>query len=48
MNDPILMKMRAAKDKLAKMRAANAGDEGNDKFFDNAKKSHSLKKKESN
>ena len=33
MNDPVLMKMRAAKmkaDKLAKMRAANAGDDGND------------------
>jgi uncharacterized protein YjbJ (UPF0337 family) len=44
MNDPILMKMRAAKDKLAKMRAANAGDDGNDKFFDNAKKLAFLKK----
>ena len=44
MNDPILMKMRAAKDKLAKMRAANAGDDGNDKFFDNAKKIAFLKK----
>ena len=43
-NDPILMKMRAAKDKLAKMRAANAGDDGNDKFFDNAKKIAFLKK----
>lgn len=32
-NDPIAMKFRAAKDKLAKMRAANAGDDGNDKFF---------------
>ena len=32
-NDPVMMKMRAAKDKLAKMRAANAGDDGNDKFF---------------
>ena len=38
LNDPVAMKMRAAKDKLAKMRAANAGDDGNDKFFDNAKK----------
>jgi hypothetical protein len=27
-NDPVLMKMRAAK-----MKAANAGDDGNDKFF---------------
>ena len=44
MNDPIMMKMRAAKDKLAKMRAANAGDDGNDKFFDNAKKIAFLKK----
>ena len=26
LNDPVLMKMRAAKDKLAKMRAANAGE----------------------
>ena len=44
MNDPVLIKMRAAKDKLAKMRAANAGDDGNDKFFDNAKKIAFLKK----
>jgi len=44
MNDPVLMRMRAAKDKLAKMRAANAGDDGNDKFFDNAKKIAFLKK----
>ena len=44
LNDPVLMKMRAAKDKLAKMRAANAGDDGNDKFFDNAKKIAFLKK----
>ena len=43
-NDPIMMRMRAAKDKLAKMRAANAGDDGNDKFFDNAKKIAFLKK----
>ncbi|MCP4763183.1 MAG: hypothetical protein GY870_15525, partial [archaeon] len=43
-NDPVIMKMRAAKDKLAKMRAANAGDDGNDKFFDNAKKIAFLKK----
>ena len=34
LNDPVLIKMRAAKDKLAKMRAANAGDDGNDKFFE--------------
>ena len=32
-NDPIAMRMRAEKDKLAKMRAANAGGDGNDKFF---------------
>ena len=47
MNDPVLMKMRAAKmaaDKLAKRRADNAGDDGNDKFFDNAKKIAFLKK----
>ena len=43
-NDPVLMKIRAAKTKLAKMRAANAGDDGNDKFFDNAKKIAFLKK----
>ena len=43
-NDPVMMKMRAAKDKLAKMRAANAGDDGNDKFFD-AAKLRALKKK---
>ena len=43
-NDPVMMRMRAAKDKLAKMRAANAGDDGNDKFFDNAKKIAFLKK----
>ena len=36
-NDPIAMRLRANKDKLAKMRAANAGDDGNDKFFDAAK-----------
>ena len=36
-NDPIAMRLRADKDKLAKMRAANAGDDGNDKFFDAAK-----------
>jgi len=44
LNDPVLMKMRAAKDKLAKTRAANAGNDGNDKFFDNAKKIAFLKK----
>jgi len=42
MNDPVMMKMRAAKDKLAKMRAANAGDDGNDKFF--AKNAERLRK----
>ena len=36
-NDPVMVRMRAAKDKLAKMRAANAGDDDNDKFFDAAK-----------
>jgi len=36
-NDPVMMKMRAAKDKLAKMRAANAGDDGNDHIFRDAK-----------
>ena len=41
-NDPVMMKMRAAKDKLAKMRAANAGDDGNDKFF--AKNAERLRK----
>jgi hypothetical protein len=44
LNDPVAMKMRAAKDKLSKMRAANAGDDGNDKFFDDAKL-RALKKK---
>jgi hypothetical protein len=44
LNDPVAMKMRAAKDKLSKMRAANAGDGGNDKFFD-AAKLRALKKK---
>jgi hypothetical protein len=44
MNDPVLMKMRAAKDKLSKMRAANAGGDGNDKFFaKNAKRLSQLK-----
>ena len=47
-NDPVAMKFRAAQDKLAKMRAANAGDDGNDKFFRkstaNAKKLAALKK----
>ena len=33
-NDPVAMRLRADKDKLAKMRAANAGDDGNDKFFE--------------
>ena len=44
LNDPVAMRMRAAKDKLSKMRAANAGDDGNDKFFDDAKL-RALKKK---
>ena len=43
-NDPVAMRLRADKDKLAKMRAANAGDDGNDKFFD-AAKLRALKKK---
>ena len=47
-NDPVMIKMRAAQDKLAKMRAANAGGDGNDKFFKkstaNAKKLAALKK----
>ena len=34
LNDPVAMRLRADKDKLAKMRAANAGDDGNDKFFE--------------
>ena len=38
-NDPVMMKMRAAK-----MKAANAGDDGNDKFFaKNAKRLSQLK-----
>ena len=44
LNDPVAMRLRADKDKLAKMRAANAGDDGNDKFFD-AAKLRALKKK---
>ncbi len=44
LNDPIAMRMRAEKDKLAKIRAANAGDDGNDEFFD-AAKLRALKKK---
>ena len=48
-NDPVLMKMRAEKDKLAKMRAANAGDDGNDHIFRkaraNVKKLEALKQK---
>ena len=44
LNDPVAMRIRAEKDKLAKMRAANAGDDGNDKFFDDAKLK-ALKKK---
>jgi hypothetical protein len=42
LNDPVAIKMRAAKDKFSKMRAANAGDDGNDKFF--AKNAARLKK----
>ena len=42
LNDPVMMKMRAAKDKLSKMRAANAGNDGNDKFF--AKNAERLRK----
>lgn len=52
MNDPILMKFRAMKsdkEKLAKMRAANAGDDGNDAIFrkakENVKKLEALKQK---
>jgi len=52
MNDPVLMKFRAMKsdkEKLAKMRAANAGDDGNDAIFRkaraNAKKLEALKQK---
>ena len=33
-NDPIAMRLRAEKDKVAKMRAADAGDDRNDKFFE--------------
>lgn len=52
MNDPVLMKFRAMKsdkEKLAKMRAANAGDDGNDAIFRkaraNVKKLEALKQK---
>ena len=44
LNDPVAMKMRSAKSKLAKMRKANAGGDGNDKFFKNATKLATLKK----
>jgi len=48
-NDPVMMKLRADKDKLAKMRAANAGDDGNDAIFrkarENVKKLEALKQK---
>jgi len=54
-NDPVLMKMRAAKytgnmptlkgAELEKERAANAGDDGNDYIFRNAKKLADLKAK---
>ena len=49
LNDPVMVKMRAAKDKLAKMRAANSGGDGNDKYFKkstaNLKKLSALKQK---
>jgi len=44
-NDPIAVRLRAEKDKLAKMRAANAGDDGNDEFFRTARKLRALKAK---
>jgi hypothetical protein len=48
-NDPVMMKLRADKAKLAKMRAANAGDDGNDHIFrkakENVKKLEALKAK---
>ena len=44
LNDPVAMKMRAAKDKLAKIRKANAGDDGNDPIFRDAAKLATLKK----
>ena len=44
-NSEWAMKLRADKNKLAKMRAANAGDDGNDKFFSNAAKLRALDKK---
>ena len=44
LNDPVMMKMRAAKSKLAKMRKANAGGDGNDKFFKNSTKLATLEK----
>ena len=48
-NDPVMMKLRADKAKLAKMRAANAGDDGNDAIFRkaraNVKKLEALKQK---
>ena len=48
-NDPVMMKLRADKAKLAKMRAANAGDDGNDAIFRkaraNVKKLEALKAK---
>ena len=47
LNDPVAVKMRAAKmkaDKLAKMRKANAGDDGNDKFFEKSTKIAALEK----
>ena len=44
LNDPVAMKMRTAKSKLAKMRKANAGDDGNDHIFRDAAKLATLKK----
>jgi hypothetical protein len=44
LNDPVAMKMRTSKSKLAKMRKANAGDDGNDHIFRDAAKLATLKK----
>ena len=44
LNDPVAMKMRTSKSKLAKMRKANAGDDGNDPIFRDAAKLATLKK----
>ena len=45
LNDPIAMRLRAAQTKLAKTRAANAGGDGNDKYFEKSTKLHTLKKR---